>query len=192
MRQLLEGKKIGILMESRFIDYEIIYYSHRFNEEGAETHFMSRLWGQPNLTFKGEELGMQMSVDRSFENMDDSELDTYSAIIVPAGSVSDRLRYAEIPGDLSPAVQFMKRAMDNKSIIKGAICHSMWIFDPIPEIVRGRKVTCHNNIMGSVKNTGALFVDKDIVVDDDLITARTGALFAPFARTIIEELEKRN
>ncbi|OPZ83008.1 MAG: DJ-1/PfpI family protein [Firmicutes bacterium ADurb.Bin419] len=101
------------------------------------------------------------------------------------------LRYAEIPGELSPAVKFMKRAMSNKNLIKGAICHSLWIFDPIPEAIRGRKVTCHNNVIGSVRNTGAIYVDQDIVIDDDLITARTGGLFAPFARTIIDEIENR-
>ena len=188
---MLTGKKIGILLENRFIDQEIIYYSHRFNEEGATVEFLTRLWGQPELTFKGIELGMEMTVNKSFEEIDDTELDTYAAIIMPAGMVADMLRYAERPGDLAPAVQFIKRVMANKSIIKAAICHALWIFDPIPEVISGRSVTCHNNIIGSVKNTGANYVDQDIVIDDDLITARTGDMFAEFARTIIDELIKR-
>ena len=189
---MLTGKKIGILLENRFIDQEIIYYSHRFDEEGATTEFLTRLWGQPQLTFKGIELGMEITVDKSFEEIDDNELGTYSAIIVPAGMVADMLRYAEKPGDLAPAVQFMKRAMANKSIIKAAICHALWIFDPIPEVIRGRNVTCHNNIIGSVKNTGANYVDQDVVIDDDLITVRTGGMFAKLARTLINELEKES
>ena len=187
---MLTGRKIGILLENRFIDQEIVYYAHRFNEEGATTEFLTRLWGQSELRFKGIELGMEVTVNKSFEEMDDRELATYSAIIVPAGMVADMLRYAEKPGDLAPAVQFMKRAMANKAIIKGAICHALWIFDPIPEAIRGRKVTCHNNVIGSVKNTGAHYVDQDIVIDEDLITARTGDMFAAFARTIINALEK--
>lgn len=183
---MLTGRKIGILLENRFIDQEIVYYAHRFDEEGATTVFLTRLWGQPELRFKGMELGMEVTVHESLEEMDDRELATYSAIIVPAGMVADMLRYAETPGDLAPAVQFMKRAMANKAIIKGAICHALWIFDPIPEVIRGRKVTCHNNLIGSVRNTGANYVDQDIVIDDDLITARTGDLFADFARTIAE------
>ena len=189
---MLTGEKIGILIENRFIDQEIIYYSHRFNEEGASTEFLTRLWGQPSLTFKGLELGMEITVDKSFEAIDDDELDTYSAIIMPAGMVADMLRYSEKPGDLAPAVQFMKRAMDNKAIIKGAVCHALWIFDPVPELIRGRSVTCHNNIIGSVRNTGANYIDQDIVIDDDLVTARTGGMFAEFAHTIIDVLEKKN
>lgn len=187
----MDNKKICVLVENRFIDYEISYYMHRFKEEGIQVDFMTRLWGQPKLTFKGMELGMELSVDKSFEDMADDALSSYSAVIMPSGYVADMLRYAEKPGELSPAVSFMKRAMANKRIIKGAICHSLWIFDPIPETIRGRKVTCHNNVIGSVNNTGAIYVDKDIVIDNDLITARTGGLFAPFARTIIEEIEKR-
>ncbi|MBN2381565.1 DJ-1/PfpI family protein [bacterium] len=183
-------RKIGILLENRFIDYEIIYYQHRFREEGLQVDFLTRLWGQPRLTFTGLELGMQMVVDKSFENMDRAELQNYAALIVPAGYVADMLRYAEKPGDLAPAVSFIQRAMAEKAIIKACICHSLWIFDPIPELLRGRTVTCHNNIIGSVRNTGALYRDQDIVIDGDLITARSGDLFAHLARTIIDRLGK--
>jgi protease I len=183
---MTKDKKIGILLENRFLDYEISYYQHRFAEDGLQVDFLTRLWGQPQLTFKGLELGMQVTVDKSFEAMSDAELRSYGAIIVPSGYVADMLRYAENPGDLPPAVDFMRRAMAEKEILKGCICHSLWIFDHSPETIRGRKVTCHNNIIGSVRNAGALYVDQDLVVDGDLVTARTGGMFARFARTIID------
>lgn len=41
----LEGKKIGILIESDFYENEIFYYQLRFLEEDYEVHFLSRLWG---------------------------------------------------------------------------------------------------------------------------------------------------
>lgn len=184
----MSRNKIGILLENRFIDHEIIYYSRRFQEEGLEAVFLTRLWGQPKLTFKGMELGMEFSVDRSFEDLDDKALEEYAAIIIPAGYVADMLRYAEKPGDNSPAVNFVKKVMDDKDIIKAAICHSLWIFDPIPEVIKGRRVTCHNNLIGSVRNTGAIYVDQDIVIDDDFITARTGAMYSQLARRIIDQL----
>jgi protease I len=183
--------KVGILIENRFIDHEIIYYSKRFEEEGFETEFLTRLWGQPKLTFKGMELGMELSVDKSFEAIDQESLKEYAAIIVPAGYVADMLRYAEKPGELAPAVKFIMEVMKDKSIIKAAICHSLWIFDPIPEVIRGRKVTCHNNVIGSVKNTGAVYIDEDVVIDEDLITARTGAMYSKLARTILNEMSRK-
>lgn len=187
----MKRNKIGILVENRFIDHEIIYYSKRFEEEGFETEFLTRLWGQPQLTFKGMELNMELRVDKSFEGIDKEGLKEYAAIIMPAGYVADMLRYAEKPGELSPAVNFMKLAMEDKDLIKAAICHSLWIFDPIPEVIKGRTVTCHNNIYGSVKNTGAIYKDADVVIDEDFITARTGAMYSKLARTIIDELKKR-
>ena len=56
----LKGKKIAVLIESDFYENEIIYYKLRFAEEGCELYFLSRLWGQPKLTFLGHELRMPM------------------------------------------------------------------------------------------------------------------------------------
>jgi hypothetical protein len=50
--------------------------------------------------------------------MSDEELRSYSAIIVPAGQVSDRLRYTEDVDKLPPASLFLKRAFKEKSILK--------------------------------------------------------------------------
>ncbi len=51
----LPGKRIGILMESDFVEDEITYYRRRFAEEGAEVTLFTRLWGNPALTFTGHE-----------------------------------------------------------------------------------------------------------------------------------------
>ncbi|MFA5534470.1 MAG: hypothetical protein WCY58_02400 [Mariniphaga sp.] len=103
-------KKIAILIESDFYENEIFYYKYRFAEEGYELHFLSRLWGQERLTFFGHEYKAPMECWESFENMNEQELNTYSAIIIPSGMVADRLRYTEDINQLPPAVEFMKRA----------------------------------------------------------------------------------
>jgi protease I len=187
----LSGKKIGILIESDFYEKEIFYYEHRFPEEGLETHFMTRLWGQPRITFKGHEEHYPFECNRSFENMSDQELRTYSAIIVPSAMVSDRLRYTEDVNKLPPAAEFLKRTFAEKQIIKGIICHGMWLVSPIAEVVRGRPVVCHNNLISDAKNYGAIYTDQDVVVDGDLVTARTGNHCHQFARTIIDMLAAR-
>jgi protease I len=70
----LKGKKIGILIESDFYEHEIWYYHYRFLEEGAELHFMTRLWGQSSITFKGHEYHAPFECSESFEAMDDETL----------------------------------------------------------------------------------------------------------------------
>lgn len=191
----LQGKKIGILIEGDYYEPEIWYYKHRFAEEGIDLHFLTRMWGQtsealvPN--FKGHEYKIPFEGHvESFEGMDDKTLKSYAAIIVPSGMVSDRLRYTEDVNKISPATEFIKRAFAEKSILKGILCHGMWLVSSAPELVRGRKVVVHNNLIGDARNMGAIYTDQDVVVDGDLVTGRTGGHCHLFARKIIDLLSE--
>jgi protease I len=185
---MADKKKVGVLIEGDYYEKEIFYYEHRFPEDGIELHFLSRLWGQNQLTFTGHEWKVPFEVRESFENMTDEELRSYSAIIVPSGIVADRLRYTEDVNKLPPATEFLKRAFAEKQIIKGIICHGMWLVAPATELVRGRRVVVHNNLIGDAKAYGAVYVDQDVVVDGDLVTGRTGGHCHLFARKIIDML----
>jgi protease I len=188
----LQGKKVAVLVESDYYEPEIWYYQRRFAEEGAEVHFLTRLWGQERITFTGHEWKVPFEVDESFEGIDDDELRTYDAMIVPSGMVSDRLRYTEDIEKLPPATEFLQRAFAEPSILKGIICHGMWLVAPTPELVRGRRVVAHNNLLGDVRNMGAEYVNEDVVVDGDLVTGRTGGHCHLFAKKIIEMLNEKN
>jgi protease I len=187
----LTGKKIGILIEGDFFENEIFYYEFRFPEEGAEVHYLSRLWGNESITFLGHELKAPFVCRESFETINDAELATYDAIIVPSGMVSDRLRYTEDLRKLPPATAFLARAFANPNILKGIICHGLWLTAPDTSMIRGRRLVCHNNLHGDALAYGAQFVDQDVVVDRDLVTARTGKHCHMFAKKIIELLEAR-
>ena len=187
---MLKGKKIGILIESDYYEPEIWYYKFRFAEESIDVHFLSRLWGLKSITFKGHEYHLPFECNESFENMDEATLKSYSAIIVPAGMVADRLRYTEDINKLPAAVEFLKRAFAQENIIKGIICHGLWLVALVPELVKGRKLVVHNNLLGDAKNMGAVYVDQDVVVDQDLVTARTGGHCNLFAQKIIELISK--
>jgi protease I len=188
----IEGKKIGVLMEADYYEPEIWYYARRFPEEGAEIHFLTRLWGQDRLTFAGHEWKCPFEVDETFEGMDDATLRGFDAVIVPSGMVSDRLRYTEDVNKLPPATEFLIRAFAEPSILKGIICHGMWLVAPAPELVRGRPVVAHNNLHGDVVNMGAIYTDEDVVVDGDLVTGRTGGHCHLFAHRIIELIAERS
>lgn len=184
-------KKVAILIESDFYENEIFYYQLRFSEENIDVHFLTRLWDQPQITFLGHEHRAPLVCKESFENMSDEELSTYSAVIVPAGMVADRLRYTEDIEKLPPATEFLKKAFANNKIIKGIICHGLWLVAPLPELVTGRKVVVHNNLLGDSKNMGAVYVNEDVVVDKDLVTGRSGGHCNLFARKIIEMIKNK-
>ena len=188
----LRGKKVAVLVESDYYEPEIAYYQHRFAEEGADFHLMSRLWGQPGLTFFGHEYKAPLQCQESFEDMSDERLHGFAAVIVPSGQVADRLRYTEDVAKLPPATEFLQRAFADTSILKGVICHGLWLVAPAPELVRGRPVVAHNNLYADVRNMGAVYTDQDVVVDGDLVTGRSGPLCHLFARTIIDMLIEKN
>ena len=181
----IPGKKVAVLIESDYYEPEIHYYQRRFPEEGAEVHFLSRLWGQPSLTFTGHEWRAPFEASESFE---DADVRDYDAVIVPSGMVSDRLRYTDDVNKLPPATEFLQRAFAEPGVVKGIICHGMWLMAPVPELVRGRRVVVHNNLHGDAVNMGAIYVDEDVVVDGDLVTGRTGGHAHLFARKIIDIL----
>jgi protease I len=183
--KLNTNDKVGVLLETDFYEKEIHYYEHRFAEAEMELHFLTRLWGNDAITFKGHDYQEPMECRESFEGMSDAELGSYAAIIVPSGIVADRLRYTEDISRIPPASAFLKRAFANTSIIKGIICHGLWLCAPVAEVVRGRRLTCHNNLLGDARAYGCQYVDADLVVDGDLVTARTGAHCHLLARQII-------
>lgn len=181
-------KTVIILIESDYYEHEIWYYRSRFAESGVKARFVSRLWGQPVITFKGHEYAAPFECRDSFESIKDAELDQISAVIVPSGYVADRLRFTADFSVLPPATAFLERAFQRPQVLKGIICHGLWLTAPKPELVRGRKLTCHPNLHGDALAYGAQFVDQDVVEDGDLITARTGNHAHLLARAILRRL----
>src|ERR671915_539206 len=106
----LAGRTIAILMEGDFVEPEVHYYQRRFAEEGAHTEFLTRLWGQRELTFNGHEYQQPFTVNGDLEAVDEERLRAIDALIVPSGMVSDRLRYSEDIDALAPATRLLKRA----------------------------------------------------------------------------------
>lgn len=187
--RLLAGKKIAVLVESEFIPEEIEAYQQRFPEIGATVHFMSRLWNQPSVRFLSDVIEegktpatLEVSID--FQDVD---INDYAAVVMAANYTSIRLRYFEPPPGTpicpeqvrtSPAVQFYAQAMTNSKIIKGALCHGLWILTPMPELLKGRRVICHEVVLADIANTGAVYIppdvnNKGVVVDRDLVTGRS-------------------
>lgn len=182
----IQQPSIAILMESDYYEPEISYYQRRFDEVGIRVDFVSRLWGQPSLTFTGHEYRAPFTVDGDLEQISDDDLRGYAAVIVPSGMVSDRLRYTETPLGISPATDLVRRAFAEPTVLKGIICHGMWLLAKVPELVSGRPVTCHNNMIGDIRNMGAIYTDQDVVVDGDLVTGRSGQHYHLFASKMIE------
>ena len=200
----LDGKRVAVLVESEYIPEEIAAYRRVFPERGATVDLISRLWGNPEVTFVSD----VDKIDKPLETLtvsidiDSVTVEDYDAIVMCANYPSVRLRYFEPPEGAgagadwaqlvrgTPAVEFFARAMRTPGIVKGALCHGLWILTPNPELLKGRRVSCHRVVLADVVNAGGLYDPAPVVVDGDLVTGDSGARVLPFIDAICEQLTK--
>jgi protease I len=196
----LAGTRIAVLVESQYIPGELQAYHQHFRALGAQVELMSRLWGQPSLTFVSEveEAGTtpeELLVTHAIEDFFDQQerpasrsLADYAALIMAANYTSVRLRYYAPPHDRrsTPAVRLFAEAMADSRLIKGALCHGLWILTPRPELLAGRRVICHEVVEADVVNAGAILTPgaDNVVVDGDLVTGKSWREAGAMAETI--------
>jgi putative intracellular protease/amidase len=191
--------KIGVLVEEHFDETEY----HRFNEffpaNGYDVEYLSYLWNQPSLTFKGNDhtAEITVTVDVTQVNLDD-----YQGIILIGGYAMDRLRYQVTtkPGQInrSPSVEFLRKAveeMDRDRLKIGTICHSLWLFCADTTLLKNRKVTCAHNIICDVENAGGVVIydgeeTAETYVDRNLISGRHPGVVEAFMQVFLQQLKK--
>ncbi len=196
--QVLQGKKVAVLVETEYIHEEIQHYKIAFSALGAQVDFLSYLWGESERTLvsdvdaPGKPI-YSMVVDKDVANYDPN---SYDIVLMAANYCAVRLREIPPMGSLGsveelqtpPAVQFYKQAMQNPNIVKGALCHGLWILTPCPEILTGRRVICHTVVLADIHNAGAIYVpdESHIVVDGDLVTGRSAADLDAYVDAIVQ------
>lgn len=191
--------KIAVLIEEHFDEHEYRRFLEYFPEKGYEVEFLSHLWGNPQLTFNGNDHTAQVTVSTE---INDVRPEDYTAIILIGGYAMDRMRYQVTiePGqpNLSPAVSFLRNAvaqMDTGRLKIGTICHSLWLFCADPKLLEGRNVTCAHNIICDVENAGGKLIYDgaqlaDTVIDGNLISGRHPGVTEEFLAIFTNEIEK--
>lgn len=202
MNKVLQGKKVAVLVETEYIADEVAYYNDFFTAQGAEVEFMTYLWGKPERVIVSDvtEVGQPVESMVVKKEIADCNPNDYAIILTAANYVACRLREIPPMGSLgntdvlrSPAaVRFMASAMMNPQIVKGALCHALWILTPIPELLKGRKVICHTVVLADVYNAGGIYVpdESHIVVDRDLVTGRSAADLQAYCETLLATYRK--
>lgn len=197
----LAGKRVAVLVETEYIHAEIEFYKRRVPELGGELTLLTHLWGQPSKRFVNDVDSPDrpctdihaLTVDRCVTQTD---VNGFDIVLCAANYVAVRLR--EIPPmhslgspelvNQAPAVRFFAAAMANPRIVKGALCHALWILTPNPALLKNRKVICHTVVLADILNAGATFVPDPlhVVVDRDLVTARSLADIEGYFSALVE------
>jgi protease I len=179
MTNQLQNKKVAILVENGFEQEELTRPRQALEEAGAETHIVSPAW----KTVKGwdhVDWGDEFEVDVKLEEADPEQ---YDALLLPGGVMNpDKLRRNE------KAQDFVRRFFAAHKPV-AAICHAPWTLIDTG-LAPGRRLTSYHSIRTDLENAGAEWVDKEVVVDDNLITSRNPDDIPAFNRAFIEKLSE--
>ncbi len=176
MAKNLSGKKVAILVENGFEQVELTSPKKALEEAGAITVIVSPQKKQVQ-GWNHDEKADFFPVDIQ---LDDADAADFDSLLLPGGVMNpDQLR-------INPeAVAFVRAFFDARKPI-AAICHGPWTLVEA-DVVRGRTMTSYPSIRTDLKNAGANVVDREVVVDQGLVTSRQPDDLPAFNAKMIEE-----
>jgi len=172
--QTLKGSRVAILVDNGFEEVEMTRPRKALDEAGAETHIVSpqdrrvRAW---NFT----DWSAYYPVDARLNEVDP---EYYHGLLLPGGVLNpDSLRIRP------KAVQFVEAFFAAGKPV-ASICHGPWMVIEAGG-ARGRRVTSWPSLRTDLKNAGAEWVDRETVLDRNLLTSRDPDDIPVFNREMI-------
>ncbi len=172
----LDGKRIAFLATDGVEQIELTEPLRAVRDEGAEVDLISLKKGQ----FQGFEhldKGDTFTADKAVADADPGD---YDGLVAPGGVANpDALRMD------ADAMAFVRAFVDAQKPV-GAICHAPWILVEAG-VVRGRTVTSWPSLQKDLRNAGADWVDREVVVDGRLVTSRKPDDLPAFCAEVVEQ-----
>jgi protease I len=170
-----ETQKIAVLVEDQYQVLEVWYPILRLKEEGFDVVSVGT---GSKASYKSKD-GYEIVADTSIDKISAND---FSGVVIPGGYAPDILRrYPKI-------INFV-RDLFNSGKVVAAICHGGWVLASA-DILKGRTATCFFAIKDDIIHAGAKYVDKEVVVDGNLITSRKPEDLPAFLKEIIKALKK--
>ena len=167
----LDGLKVYVLMESQFVPQEIDLYEHRFSKYGATVELVSHLWGNDSLLFHSHyDQGLIPKIRHAVVHTDFADIDLNSpntAAVVAPIDVHQRLLYDPnivaskdpvLAARSAPAVDFVKRALEQPRVVVGAFGHGVELLTPLTHLIKDVAITASPGSLVSLCNAGARWV----------------------------------
>ena len=163
-----------IISADHFEDTELLFPFYRLQEEGLEVDIASVARGK----IHGKH-GYEVVVDTALRDVEPS---AYDVLILPGGKAPATLR--KEAAAVGIAQEFMR---SNKPV--AAICHGPQILITAG-VMPGRRATCAHSVAEELQAAGALYEDREVVVDGKLVTSRQPSDLPRFMREIVRLLGK--
>ncbi|SFP62179.1 type 1 glutamine amidotransferase domain-containing protein [Parafilimonas terrae] len=175
----LQGKKVAILTETGFEEVELTSPKKALEAAGAEVHIVSPQ-KQKVKAWNHDHWSIELNVDRQ---VDDVKEEDYDALVLPGGVMNpDKLRTSK------KAVEFTKNFIESGKPV-AAICHGPQTLIET-DLLDGRTLTSYPSLKTDIENAGADWVDREVVVDNGLVTSRSPDDLPAFNKKMIEEIHE--
>jgi protease I len=179
MASELTGKRIAFLATDMVEQVELTRPWEALEKAGATIELISDKDGKIQA-FNHYDKADKFKVDKTVEEADAAE---YDALVLPGGVGNpDSLRLDE------NAVRFVRDFFEQGKPV-GAICHAPWLLIEAG-VARDRTVTSWPSLTTDLRNAGANRVDREVVVDNGLVTSRGPNDIPAFNKKLIEEFAK--
>ncbi|WP_078433345.1 type 1 glutamine amidotransferase domain-containing protein [Metabacillus halosaccharovorans] len=169
------SKKIAVVLTSSFEDSEYTEPAKAFEEAG---HTLTTIEKEKGKIVEGKQGEAKVEIDAGIDEVQPNDFD---ALFIPGGFSPDILRADD------RFVNFVKEFMNAEKPVF-AICHGPQLLITA-ETLKGRDVTGYKSIQVDLKNAGANFHDKEVVVcQNQLVTSRTPEDLPAFTRESLKLL----
>jgi protease I len=178
--QTLEGVHVAILVTDGFEQVEFTEPRKALEEAGATTKVISSKRGKVQ-GFNHDTKADQFDVDLTFEEADPKDFD---GVLLPGGVFNaDQIR-------IILEAQRIVQGVHNDGKPIAVICHAPWLLISA-RLVKGKTLTSWPSLQDDIRNAGAHWVDKEVVVDGKWVSSRKPADIPAFNPKMIELFEQR-
>ena len=173
----LQGQKVAFLVAQEGIEeIELTEPWQAVQDAGGSPKLIAPESGKVQ-TFNHLDKSSTYPVD---ETLDDADPDSYDALVLPGGVANpDQLRTDD------RAVEFVQRIFSAGKPV-GVICHGPWTLVEA-DLVRDRTLTSWPSLQTDIRNAGGEWVDREVVVDQGLVSSRKPDDLPAFCAKLIEE-----
>ena len=174
----LTGKKIAIITENGFEEVELTSPKKALQDAGAIVHIISTL--QVVKAWDTDHWSIELPVDI---NINAANSDNYDAILIPGGVINaDKMR-TQIK-----YISFVSEFLQAGKPV-ATICHGPQVLIETG-MIKGKNMTSYPSLRTDLINAGVNWMDKEVVVDNGVITSRSPADLSVFNLKILEKFSE--